>query len=111
MRRAGLDYMDWKLVEEHPDYASCLKMLPSERVFACSTKGTMPYTVPRYRKNDAFIFGPETRGLPDKILAGFAKENIIRVPMLQKSRSINLSNTAAIFLYEAWRQHGFAGAN
>lgn len=111
MRRAGLDYMDWRIVKEYPDYASCIQQLASKRIFACSTKGTTPYTRPQYSKNDAFIFGPETRGLPNKVLSDFDQGHILRVPMLPHSRSLNLSNTAAIFLYEAWRQQEFAGAN
>ena len=110
MRRAGLDYIDRSVVHEYPDYASCVQQLANNRIFACSTKGSTAYTQPQYTQNDAFIFGPETRGLPMQILDDFDKERILRVPMLPHSRSLNLSNTAAIFLYEAWRQQHFAGA-
>lgn len=110
MRRAGLDYMDQRVVHEYPDYASCRQHFASERIFACSTKGATTYTQPQYRQNDVFMFGPETRGLPQQILDEFAEVQILRVPMLPQSRSLNLSNTAAIFIYEAWRQQGFSGA-
>lgn len=115
MRRAGLDYLDWSLVQEYPDYATCLVKIsskaPSIRLFACSTKGKTTYTDIEYREGDAFVFGPETRGLPDKVLSTYPKEQILRLPMLEDSRSINLSNTVAIFVYEAWRQNNFGGAN
>jgi tRNA (cytidine/uridine-2'-O-)-methyltransferase len=109
MRRAGLDYMDWSLVQEYPDYATCLKNISPERLFACSTKGKTPYARVEYRRNDAFIFGPETRGLPDEILMTFSEQKVLRIPMVEASRSINLSNTVAIFIYEAWRQNNFGG--
>ena len=111
LRRAGLDYTDWDSVKEYPDFASCIQNLSSQRIFACSTKGTRSYTDPRYSKNDVFLFGPETRGLPESILTSFDADHILRIPMLPQSRSLNLSNTAAIFTYEAWRQINFTGAN
>ena len=110
MRRAGLDYMDQRVVHEYPDYASCRQQFASERLFACSTKGITAYTQVQFRQNDIFMFGPETRGLPKHILDEFTEEQILRVPMLPQSRSLNLSNTAAIFIYEAWRQQQFTGA-
>ena len=110
MRRAGLDYMDQRVVHEYPDYASCRRQFASERIYACSTKGVTAYTQVQYRQNDIFMFGPETRGLPQQILDEFTEEHILRVPMLPQSRSLNLSNTAAIFIYEAWRQQQFTGA-
>ena len=110
MRRAGLDYMDQRVVHEYPDYASCRQEFASNRVYACSTKGVTNYTQPQYQQDDVFIFGPETRGLPQQILEEFDREHILRVPMLPQSRSLNLSNTVAIFLYEAWRQQQFAGS-
>jgi tRNA (cytidine/uridine-2'-O-)-methyltransferase len=111
MRRAGLDYLDWSLVQEYPDYAACLKKITPGRLFACSTKGKTSYAEVEYRKGDAFIFGPETRGLPNDILSTFDKQKILRIPMIEDSRSINLSNTAAIFIYEAWRQNKFGGSS
>tara|TARA_R110002096_G_scaffold196928_21_gene379916 strand:- start:256 stop:720 length:465 start_codon:yes stop_codon:yes gene_type:complete len=111
MRRAGLDYIDKSLVHEYPDYASCLENFSGCRLFACSTKGTGNYSQIDYQAGDVLIFGPETRGLPDDILNTFDKKNILRVPMLETSRSINLSNTVSIFIFEAWRQNNFAGAS
>ncbi len=110
MRRAGLDYIDKSLVQEYPDYASCLENLSSSRIFACSTKGRKNYSDINYQAGDSFIFGPETRGLPAEVLNTFDANNILRVPMLENSRSINLSNTVSIFVFEAWRQISFAGA-
>jgi tRNA (cytidine/uridine-2'-O-)-methyltransferase len=110
MRRAGLDYIDKSLVQEYPDYASCLENLSASRLFACSTKGTKNYSQINYQAGDALVFGPETRGLPNKVLNTFEKNNILRVPMLEDSRSINLSNTVSIFVFEAWRQNNFTGA-
>lgn len=109
MRRAGLDYTDWKMVSEHPDIATCLKNISYNRLFACSTKGTQCYTQIEYKPNDAFIFGPETRGLPTHILESFDEDCVLRLPMLPNSRSMNLSNACAIFLFEAWRQNDFTG--
>ena len=105
-----LDYMDRQCVHEYSNYASCVEQLPSKRLFACSTKGKSCYAEARFQTDDAFLFGPETRGLPDNILSGFSAEAILRIPMLPNSRSLNLSNTVAICLYEAWRQIGFTNA-
>jgi tRNA (cytidine/uridine-2'-O-)-methyltransferase len=110
MRRAGLDYLDWQNVQQHANYIELLSTCNFNRIFACSTKGQTSYAQPNYRAGDAFIFGPETRGLPDRVLKTFAKEQILRIPMIPDSRSLNLSNTVAIFIYEAWRQLDFSGA-
>lgn len=107
-RRAGLDYREWTSVVEHKDYAQFLKHIGDKRVFACSTKGKMHYTEPAYQKNDILLFGPETRGLPESVLNDMPTEHIIRIPMLPDSRSLNLSNAAAIITYEAWRQLDFS---
>ena len=111
MRRAGLDYLDQSVVQEYPDYASCMENFSNQRIFACSTKGTQHYSDVKFQPNDVFIFGPETRGLPDEVLAEFTSNDILRVPMLPESRSINLSNTVSIFIYEAWRQNQFGGGS
>ena len=110
MRRAGLDYLDWQNVQQHASYREFLSTCNFNRIFACSTKGQTSYSQPAYKENDAFIFGPETRGLPDMVLNTYSREQILRVPMLPESRSLNLSNSVAIFLYEAWRQIDFSGA-
>lgn len=110
MRRAGLDYLDWQNVQQHANYNDLLNTCNFNRIYACSTKGQTSYAKPVYQEGDAFIFGPETRGLPDSVLNTFAKDQILRVPMLPESRSLNLSNTVAIFIYEAWRQLDFSGS-
>lgn len=109
MRRAGLDYLDMSVVQEYPDYANCMEIFSGKRIFACSTKGTKPYSDINYQPDDVLMFGPETRGLPDFVLNEFSEDRILRVPMFPNSRSINLSNTVAIFIYEAWRQNKFGG--
>ncbi len=110
LRRAGLDYHEFATVEVHGGWDSCLAALQGRRVFAVSTRARVPYTRVAYEPNDAFVFGPEASGLPDEILAGFAEERRLRLPMRPGNRSLNLSNAVAVLVYEAWRQNGFAGA-
>jgi tRNA (cytidine/uridine-2'-O-)-methyltransferase len=110
MRRAGLDYHEYATVTVHDDWAVCAAYFQSARLFAVSTKGAQRYDVNRYRAGDAFLFGPETRGLPSKLLADCPAERRIRLPMLPDSRSLNLSNAVAVVVYEAWRQSGFEQA-
>ena len=81
--------------------------MKDRRLFAVSTKGTQRYDLTKYEKGDAFVFGPESRGLPAEILGAVAEQQPIRVPMVPGNRSLNLSNTVAVVLYEAWRQVGF----
>ncbi len=107
LRRAGLDYHDLASVHIHPDLSSCLASLSPPRLFALSAKGNTLYTEPTFEPGDAFLFGPETRGLPLEILSSLPTENILRLPQYTMSRSLNLSNTAAIMVYEAWRQMEF----
>jgi tRNA (cytidine/uridine-2'-O-)-methyltransferase len=111
LRRAGLDYRDMTDVFEYATLHDCLSKIQPPHVYACSTKGKHYYTEPHFEPGDAFLFGPETRGLPADLLAELSSEQVLRVPMLADSRSLNLSNSAAIILYEAWRQHGFQQAN
>ncbi len=80
------------------------------RFFALSTRGVRRHDAVAYREGDVFVFGPESRGLPAELLAGFEPEARIRIPMRPTNRSVNLSNAVAVVVYEAWRQHGFAGA-
>jgi len=108
LRRAGLDYHDLAKIHIHPDLSSCLQTLALSRVFALSAKGQTVYTSPLFQKGDAFLFGPETRGLPSDVLATFPSKQILRLPQVTRERSLNLSNTAAIMVYEAWRQCDFA---
>ncbi len=109
LRRAGLDYRDLADVHEHEDLAGCLAGLRRERVFALTTKGSSSFYSVSFAAGDAFVLGPETRGLPADVLAGFAEEQRLRIPMRAGNRSLNLSNAAAVVLYEAWRQISFEG--
>jgi tRNA (cytidine/uridine-2'-O-)-methyltransferase len=108
LRRAGLDYHEYAPLQRHADLASCLASLGQPRVFAFTTKGSQPFHDIRFEPGDAFLFGPESRGLPPEVLDSFAREHRLRLPMRPNSRSLNLSNTVAIAVYEAWRQQGFA---
>ena len=108
LRRAGLDYHDLAHVTLHDTLDDFFSTIGPVRVFACSTKGTKNYAQVAYRPGDAFIFGPETRGLSTSFLDSLEKNSVICIPMLRGSRSLNLSNAAAIIIYEAWRQNGFA---
>jgi tRNA (cytidine/uridine-2'-O-)-methyltransferase len=107
--RAGLDYHEFATVTVHDDWAACTTHFNGRRVFAVSTKGSKRYDMNRYGAGDAFLFGPETRGLPAKIIESVSESQRIRVPMVPGSRSLNLSNTVALVLYEAWRQIDFGG--
>lgn len=110
LRRAGLDYHEYARLRVHPDWQACLGALAGARRFACSTKGTTLHTAPAYAQGDAFVFGPETRGLPEDVLTGFTPEHRLRIPMRPDNRSLNLSNAVAVVVFEAWRQLGFAGS-
>lgn len=110
LRRAGLDYHEYANLHVHDDLATCLQTLPGARLFAYTTKGKQPYQEVCYQTGDALLFGPETRGLPADILASLTPEQCLRLPMLPNNRSLNLSNTVAVAVFEAWRQCGFAGA-
>ncbi len=109
LRRAGLDYHEYAALKLHESWEDCLENLRGHRLFAATTKGDMRHDQVEYQKGDAFVFGPESRGLPPEILASFTPERRIRLPMLAHSRSLNLSNSAAVIVYEAWRQSGFDG--
>jgi tRNA (cytidine/uridine-2'-O-)-methyltransferase len=107
LKRAGLDYHDLAAVKIHPSLESCLQTLPSQRVFALSAKGQTLYHTPTFAPGDVFLFGPETRGLGD-IVKQFPAEQILKLPQFTQDRSLNLSNTVAIMVYEAWRQLQFS---
>lgn len=107
LKRAGLDYHSLTNIHIHPNFDSCLTHFTNKRIFALSAKGRNLYTNPTFSKDDAFLFGPETRGLPKEVLNTFQDEHILRLPQITADRSLNLSNTAAIMVYEAWRQLGF----
>ncbi len=108
--RAGLDYHEFAALHVHDALQDCLSAFDPARVFALTTKGSQPFHAIRYQKGDAFLFGPESRGLPAEVLGCFDSVHRVRLPMLPHSRSLNLSNTAAVAVFEAWRQCGFAGA-
>lgn len=110
LRRAGLDYHEYARVIRHADWPACLAAMAGRRLFAMTTKGSGNLYSTSIQENDTFVFGPETRGLPPEILAEFAPENRLRLPMLPDQRSLNLSNAAAVTIFEAWRQTGFPGA-
>lgn len=109
MKRAGLDYHEMAALQVHENFAACSDTLAGKRFFALTTKGrTRPDEV-AFTEGDVFLFGPETRGLPTDILNRLPEEQKLRLPMLAGSRSMNLSNTVAVILYEAWRQNGYRG--
>ena len=107
LRRAGLDYHEWASVDVHTNIRQFEASVNPARLFAISTRGKKHYNTVLYRRNDAFVFGPETRGLDQDFLDRTGSDNVLRIPMLENSRSLNLSNAVAIIVYEAWRQAGF----
>ncbi|WP_120995028.1 tRNA (cytidine(34)-2'-O)-methyltransferase [Stutzerimonas urumqiensis] len=118
LRRAGLDYHEYASLQRHATLEACLDSLGlphpgvrgpdgGPRVFAFTTKGSQPFHEVSYRAGDAFLFGPESRGLPAEIRDAFPPEQRVRLPMQPDSRSLNLSNTVAVAVYEGWRQLGF----
>lgn len=109
LRRAGLDYAEFASVRAFDTLEDCLAALGPARVAALSTRGRTRFTEFEFQPGDALLFGPETRGLPQSVLELPAVTRVLRLPMLPGNRSLNLSNAAAVVLYEAWRQHGFAG--
>ncbi len=108
LRRAGLDYHEFAELAVHESLSDCLAALDEPRVFALSTRGGTRYDRPVYAPGDALLFGPETRGLPQAVLDAQPPERRLRLPMQPGVRSLNLSNAAAVVLYEAWRQRDFA---
>ena len=109
LRRAGLDYHEWAEVRTHATLDAYLRQCAPPRVFALSTRGITRYDEAGYTAGDALLFGPETRGLPQTILDSLPPQQRLRVPMRPNSRSLNLSNSVAIVVYEAWRQAAFIG--
>lgn len=109
LRRAGLDYHEYADLRVHDSLEAALAAVAPARLFALSTRGTVRFDQPRYQPGDAFLFGPETRGLPQEVLDALPAEHRLRLPMRPDNRSLNLSNTVAVMVFEAWRQQGFAG--
>jgi len=108
LRRAGLDYHEYAPLKRHADLDSCLASLGQPRLFAFTTKGSQPFHKVAFQRGDAFLFGPESRGLPPEIRDALPNEQRLRLPMRPDCRSLNLSNTVAVAVYEAWRQLDFA---
>jgi tRNA (cytidine/uridine-2'-O-)-methyltransferase len=108
--RAGMDYRDRACLTLHEDWAACEAALKGKRLFALTTKAERSYQEAHFNEGDVFLFGPETRGLPRDILESLPVAQRLTIPMLPDSRSMNLSNSVAVVLFEAWRQTGFAGA-
>ncbi len=111
LRRAGLDYREQKVISLHQDWQTFIERQQPKRLFAISTKGAEHYHNIHYSEDDYLVFGPETRGLPDSILSSSVIDTVVRIPMQKYNRSINLANAVAIVVYEAWRQHAFAGGS
>ena len=111
LKRAGLDYHEYAGLVVHKDWPACCAHLHLQgvRMFAFSTRATLRHTEPEYRAGDAFVFGPETRGLPQELLESFPAAQRLRLPLQPNNRSLNLSNAVAVAVYEAWRQLDFAG--
>ena len=109
LRRAGLDYHEYADLQVHEDLDAALEAIAPRRLFAFSTRAEQRYDQVAYADGDAFLFGPESRGLPAAVFEHIADEHRLRLPMCPGNRSLNLSNAVAVTVFEAWRQHGFAG--
>ncbi len=109
LQRSGLDYHDLAAVKVHAGLDACLDQLAGARLFAVETAGRQCYSDAAFRPGDAFLFGPETRGLPQAVMNRVGANSLF-IPMHAQSRSINLSNAVALIAYEAWRQLAFVGA-
>jgi len=110
LRRAGLDYREWADTRRYAGYDEFMKTCKFNNLFAFTTRAERSYSDVDFESDDALLFGPESRGLPAAILDSLPGDNKLRIPMTQQSRSLNLSNTVAIAVYEAWRQQGFRGS-
>jgi tRNA (cytidine/uridine-2'-O-)-methyltransferase len=109
LKRAGLDYREWARLQVHASLDACLQVLKPVQLYALTTKAARVYAEASLVPGSAFLFGPESRGLPGSVLDALPESSRLRVPMVAESRSLNLSNTVALVLYEAWRQNGFSG--
>ena len=110
LRRAGLDYHEFADVRLHSSIEACFSKINKERVFAFSRHAKHAFNEVEYHDGDSFLFGRETKGLPDGVLALLPENHRLRLPMMAKQRSLNLSNAVAVAVYEAWRQLGYAGS-
>ncbi|MEO1078934.1 MAG: tRNA (cytidine(34)-2'-O)-methyltransferase [Pseudomonadota bacterium] len=109
LRRAGLDYRDFAEVQTYANIDALFSALPNASVWTLSTRGTRCYAEARFSEGDLLLFGPETRGLPQELIDRIGVQRCLRIPMREDSRSLNLSNAAALVLYEGLRQQGFPG--
>ena len=111
MRRAGLDYHEYAQMQAHANWDAFLSQIQPDtsRMFALTTHGATNFADIHFQPGDVFVFGSETRGLSPSLRASFPASQRLRLPMQPDNRSLNLSNTVAIVVYEAWRQNGFAG--
>lgn len=107
LRRAGLDYDEFTRIQEYQSLDEFAGKIRPSAIYAASTKGTVNYSSILYRPGDAILFGPESRGLPQHILTSFPQDRILRIPMQNTSRSLNLSNAVSVIVYEALRQNNF----
>ena len=107
LRRAGLDYREWADVNTYGNYEEFIISFEFNDLYAFTTRAQKTYSEAAFRPGDALLFGPESRGLPAEILNSLPSDNKLRIPMASASRSLNLSNTVSIAVYEAWRQQGF----
>lgn len=110
VRRAGLDYHEFSEVKRHPNLQVYFDSEQPKTVYACTTKGSQHYHLAKFEAGDCLLFGPETRGLPMDVIESLPNSQRLRIPMQPDSRSMNLSNSVAVFIYEAWRQLDFNGA-
>jgi tRNA (cytidine/uridine-2'-O-)-methyltransferase len=111
LRRAGLDYREYARIAVHDDLDAFLEKVAPRRLFAVSTRGRARYDRVEYAPDDALLFGPETRGLPQSIIDAVPAGQRLRLPMRPGNRSLNLSNAVAVIVFEAWRQRGFDGSD
>lgn len=107
LRRAGLDYREWADTRRYRDFEEFVATCRHRCLYAFTTRASRVYSEAGFARGDVLLFGPESRGLPDSILDALPPEHRLRIPMVADSRSLNLSNTVAIAVYEAWRQLGF----
>ncbi|XKM13393.1 tRNA (uridine(34)/cytosine(34)/5-carboxymethylaminomethyluridine(34)-2'-O)-methyltransferase TrmL [Orbaceae bacterium ac157xtp] len=116
LRRAGLDYHEFVNIKRYKNIDDFLEenqlnLTDTNRLFAMTTKGSVPHSSVKYKKDDFLLFGPETRGLPSSVLDVINPSQKIRIPMLANSRSMNLSNSVAVAVYESWRQLNYQGSH
>ena len=111
LRRAGLDYHEYADLRVHVNWDACKAALPGRRMFAFSRRASRRYDTVEFAESDVLVFGGETSGLPDALLSSFPEESRLRLPMRAGNRSLNLSNSVAVVVFEAWRQLGFRGAS